>query len=60
MLKTSFGEMEILFKLENKPLVEYLKFVSIGRSHRHAEFESFFTMKGTGKIYQFGEAIGVN
>jgi mannose-6-phosphate isomerase-like protein (cupin superfamily) len=50
MRKTSFGEMEILFMQENKPQVEYLKFVSNGRSHRHPEFESFFTLKGSGKV----------
>ena len=50
MRKTSFGEMEILFKQENKPQVEYLRFVSNGRAHQHAEFESFFTVKGSGKV----------
>ena len=50
MIKTSFGEMEILFKQENKPQVEYLRFVSNGRPHKHAEYESFFTMKGSGKV----------
>jgi quercetin dioxygenase-like cupin family protein len=50
MLKTSFGEMEILFKQDNKPQVEYLRFVKSGRPHKHAEFESFFTLKGTGAV----------
>jgi quercetin dioxygenase-like cupin family protein len=50
MLKTSFGEMEILLKQQNKPQVEYLKFISNGRSHRHAEFESFFTLAGSGRV----------
>lgn len=50
MLKTSFGEMEILFKSQNKPQIEYLKFVTNGRAHRHTDFESFFTLKGSGKV----------
>lgn len=51
MLKTSFGEMEILFKEQNKPQIEYLRFASQGRAHRHNEFESFFTLKGSGKVF---------
>lgn len=50
MPKTSFGDLEVLLKDANKPQVEYLRFVSSGRSHRHGEFESFFTLKGTGKV----------
>lgn len=56
MLKTSFGEMEILVKDQNKPQVEYLRFVSRGRPHKHKQFEFFVTMKGTGKVF-VGEQI---
>ena len=50
-MQTSFGEMEILVKQDNKPQVEYLKFNSNGRSHQHKEYEFFFTTKGSGKVY---------
>jgi quercetin dioxygenase-like cupin family protein len=59
MVKTSFGEMEILFRRENKPRIEYLKFASKGRPHRHPEFESFVTLNGTGKVFVGDEAFSV-
>ncbi len=55
-MKTSFGEMEILLKDAGKLKVEHLKFDSEGRPHKHQEFESFFVLKGSGKVY-VGENI---
>ena len=50
-MKTSFGEMEILAREDGKPLVEFLKFERERRSHKHPTFESFFVLKGSGKVY---------
>jgi quercetin dioxygenase-like cupin family protein len=49
-MKTSFGELEILFKTNNKPQVEYLRFNSNGRLHQHSNYESFFVTKGRGMV----------
>lgn len=43
--------MEVLLKSGAKPQVEYLKFTSNGRDHRHAEYEYFFVLRGTGEVY---------
>ena len=50
-MKTSFGEMEILAKEDERPHIEYLKFEREGRSHKHSAFESFFVLRGSGKVY---------
>jgi mannose-6-phosphate isomerase-like protein (cupin superfamily) len=50
MRKTSFGHMEILRKQGSKPQVEYLEFEVQGRPHKHAEFETFVVLEGTGQI----------
>lgn len=59
MPKTSFGEMEILLRQGTKPQVEYLKFTTKGRPHRHAEFESFFTVNGSGRVIMGEESVAV-
>ena len=48
--------MEILFKKQNRPQVEFLRFSSNGRSHLHAEYESFFVLSGSGKVIS-GETV---
>ena len=48
--------MDILLKDNGKPLVEHLKFTNEGRPHKHAEFESFFVLKGSGQVY-VGEKV---
>lgn len=51
LMKTSFGDMEILLREGPKPRIEYLRFEQFGRPHKHAEFEYFFVTKGLGRIY---------
>ena len=58
-MKTSFGEMDIILKADGKPQVEHLIFEREGRPHRHASFESFFVLKGTGKVYIDEEVFNV-
>ena len=53
---TSFGEMTHLLKLDGKVSAEYLVFKKSGRKHRHPDYESFFVMAGTGKIFS-GENV---
>lgn len=59
MNRTSFGEMEIILKQDGKPQVEYLKFHSEGRTHKHLEFESFFVLKGKGQVFVGEKVIDV-
>ncbi|MBP7845184.1 MAG: cupin domain-containing protein [Proteobacteria bacterium] len=51
MVKTSFGEMDILLRNAHGPRVELLKFKSEGRAHSHKDYESFFVMSGKGQVY---------
>lgn len=48
--KTSFGEMDHLLKLNGKIAIEYLKFESGGRAHKHNEYESFYVLSGRGQV----------
>lgn len=50
MIKTSFGEMQVLLKMNNAPKVEYLKFLSKGRPHIHECWEYFFIITGFGSV----------
>jgi mannose-6-phosphate isomerase-like protein (cupin superfamily) len=56
MAKTSFGFMDIIHHIGNKPSIELISFEREGRAHRHNEYESFFVFKGTGKVVS-GEKI---
>lgn len=56
MRETSFGKMNVLFKENEKPVIEHLIFEDEGRAHKHREYETFVTLSGTGKVYS-GEHI---
>lgn len=54
MRETSFGQLDILLKDEDKPKVEHLTFSRSGRFHQHDYFESFTVLSGEG-VVEYGE-----
>jgi quercetin dioxygenase-like cupin family protein len=50
MIKTSFGHLDPILKINDKVVAEYLIFENEGRNHFHKEFESFTVLSGTGQV----------
>ncbi|WP_394389722.1 cupin domain-containing protein [Shewanella woodyi] len=60
MNKTSFGNKEVLFHLNDKPKIEILSFEKSGKTHKHRACESFVVMEGEGTIYSGEKVIPVS
>ncbi|MCH2534753.1 MAG: cupin domain-containing protein, partial [Bdellovibrionales bacterium] len=58
-MKTSFGSLEHILKLENKPVAEYLVFEKEGRRHKHLDYETFVVLSGSGQVIRGDENINV-
>jgi mannose-6-phosphate isomerase-like protein (cupin superfamily) len=56
MKATSFGQLDILLRDGDEPLIEHLRFESKGRGHSHERYESFFVISGRGRVVS-GESI---
>lgn len=58
-MNTSFGSIEHILKIENKPVAEYLVFEKEGRKHKHLDYETFVVLSGEGQVVRDQEFIDV-